>query len=86
MQRIESSIEASCRRYAKTQGALFLKISMLKGYPDRLMLHKGRYTWLEFKTTEGRLSDLQELRIHELQSLGARVIIIRSVTQFKEQF
>jgi hypothetical protein len=72
---------------------MFLKIQMLKGFPDRLLVGPSAltpgsalYAWIEFKTTRGVLSRLQEIRITELQSLGCLVYTVRSVEQFKDTF
>lgn len=49
----------------------------IKGIPDRLVLHKGQYFWLEFKGQRTRVTDIQ-LYMHQiLRAHGAKVFIVR---------
>lgn len=80
----ESSLERSCGRIAKHRDCLWLKIERRKGWPDRLLIKRGVYIWVELKTASGRLSPLQ-IKIREMLSRkGLRYEVVRSVQEFKE--
>lgn len=55
-----------------------LKLSGLKGIPDRLVVlpPDGRCVWVELKRKDGRLSELQKYQHTRLRKLGARVVVI----------
>lgn len=55
-----------------------LKIQMAKGWPDRLVLMPGGgAAFIELKRPKGgRLSLLQEKRIHDLRQMGFYVMVI----------
>lgn len=62
----------------------FVKRNPLAGFPDLLVIHKGRYMHLEVKTATGRISDKQQLTMMELKQHGAKVFIVRCVEDAKK--
>lgn len=51
------------------------------GLPDLLVIINGAVTFLEVKTTRGRVSRLQELQIDRLRAAGAAVFVVRSLEE-----
>lgn len=53
-----------------------------KGTPDRVVLSpNGRTTWLEVKTEEGSVSDVQERWHRKATRAGHRVFVVRSLSE-----
>lgn len=57
---------------------LCLKLSGLKGIPDRLVVlpPDGRCVWVELKRKDGRLSELQKYQHARLRKIGADVAVV----------
>lgn len=53
----------------------------VRGVPDRLILCKGRTIFVELKSDEGKLSDVQKYRIAQMKANGAEVYVIHSKEQ-----
>jgi hypothetical protein len=56
------------------------------GWPDTFYVKKGRCVFIEYKTPEGELSDIQEKRIAQLQEERMEVYVIDSVENLKSFF
>ena len=54
------------------------------GFPDLMVLHRGRVRFVELKTPKGRLSPAQEKTIEALRHMGFRVDVIRSLEAFEQ--
>lgn len=49
------------------------------GYPDLLAIRGGRAMWLEVKYGDGRLTELQAVRLKEVRNAGCVAEVVRSV-------
>lgn len=79
---LEKEIERKVANIAEDMGMFtaHIKSTGKKGFPDRLFVTKGGYTfYVEFKTLSGNLSQLQELTINKMEDRNADVSVIRSV-------
>lgn len=79
----ESDIEKRVCEFAKSHGWEPIKMSSAgrRGMPDRMMMRSGEAFFVEFKTENGRLSSLQELRAAQIKANGFGVYVIRSVSE-----
>jgi hypothetical protein len=86
--RSEASIEKSVCEYAKKLGCMVKKVQTgmggSAGWPDRLFHYHGRTWYIEFKRTGGKLTDLQKMRINELQTHKIHVYTIDDVELGKQ--
>lgn len=75
----ESAIEQAWSRKAVKKGWMSVKNIQvsLNGWPDRMYLKDGKVFFVEFKSSTGRLSDLQKFRIEQLRSKKFHVLIIK---------
>lgn len=82
----EKRIESYMRKKIKALGGDFLKFrSTVDGVPDRIaILPGGHIIFVELKTDEGDLSDLQEFMIDHLLDLGCEVDVIYGMEQAHE--
>lgn len=65
----------------KQMGGVCLKYSNagMVGYPDRICLLSGGVVfWVELKSKDGRLNEVQKIRIRQLRSMGHTVNVCRS--------
>lgn len=79
---LEKEIERKVATIAEDMGMFtaHIKSTGKKGFPDRLFITKGGYTfYVEFKTSNGNLSQLQEFTINKMENNNADVSIVRSV-------
>lgn len=55
------------------------------GWPDRIvMLPGGVLVWVELKRTKGTQAALQKYRAVQLERLGQKVVLLRSVSEVNE--
>jgi len=82
----ESGLEGRCRIVAELEGCLLIKLwPLLRGLPDRFLLAPcGRVAIIEFKSRTGRLSRHQRLMRLRLETMGFKVYVCRSMTEFRE--
>ena len=73
----EEVLEARLVKECKKRGILCLKLSAIKGIPDRLILVKGHHMWVELKTHIGSVTPEQRVWHSYLRKNGAHVIIAR---------
>lgn len=78
----ESVLELKIKKAAKDRGILSFKFVSpgQKGVPDRLFITKGGYQfYMELKSANGKLSDLQDAVIKTMISYGADVSVVRNL-------
>ena len=79
----EASIEATCREHATARGYMFVKVTSVVGFPDRmLVLPQGRAVFVELKQPGESLTRIQRHRAGELLDLSHRVYRVDSVGAF----
>ena len=86
----EKKIENSIKRYLDTLNAYYIKIHgsayMPAGTPDILSCINGRFVAIEVKREMGgRVSELQKLKLKQIEKTGGIGIIARSVSDVSER-
>jgi Holliday junction resolvase len=79
---LEKSIENRLVAKIKVMGGAAVKFTSpsSKGWPDRLVILPGnRIVFVELKTTKGKLSALQKLRIEFLTAMGCDVRVMYGI-------
>lgn len=77
----EKMIERYLCDSVKKMGGVCLKYSNagMVGYPDRICLLSGGVVfWVELKSKDGRLNEVQKIRIRQLRGMGHTVNVCRS--------
>lgn len=77
----EKMIERYLCDSIKQMGGVCLKYSNagMVGFPDRVCLLPGGVTlWVELKSKDGRLNEVQKIRIRQLRGMGHTVNVCRS--------
>lgn len=83
---LESYLERKCCNHAKSLQALSIKVGQL-GWPDRLFVTKeGKHIWVEFKIGKNKLSELQKVRIAELEAHNTPVHVVYDFETFVRLF
>jgi hypothetical protein len=59
------------------------KCTSIPGIPDVTVIYKGQYIGLEIKTNKGRLTKDQKVLHDRMVKVGAKVVIVRSVSDVK---
>jgi hypothetical protein len=82
---LESELEAYFRGQCVRLGLLTIKLNIMqnRGYPDRMVIHKGQVHFAELKTLTGRQTPLQKFRSSTLQERGFEVPVLRTKEQIK---
>lgn len=82
---LESKRQAKIIAKLKTEGWLCVKLikTSVNGIPDVLALKNGEAMFIEVKQPDGKLSELQNVRIGQLLALGFDVKVW---TDYKEDF
>lgn len=86
---LESSVESSCAKYAKTRGWFEVKIerASIRGFPDRIFVRRGEVIFVEFKRDEKEEPRPQQLKRHrDLIEHGATVLVVKNLEEFKIAF
>jgi len=84
---LEQQIQKKITTKLEQEGYFVLKIikANKNGYPDLIAIKNNITTFVEVKQPNGRLSELQKVRIQELRSKGINVKVwIDYDTDFKE--
>lgn len=83
---LESKIQASCLKYAKSKGWYVLKIIKcnISGFPDSVLFKNGVTLFVEYKTHKGVVSELQKYQQKLLEEQGFKYYLVRSLKEFKE--
>jgi hypothetical protein len=74
----EKQVEAGFARWCREQGLFCLKLAAISvsGFPDRtVLLPGGVMVCIEFKSSVGRTSKVQDQRIAALRKLGFEVLV-----------
>lgn len=80
MSEVEKQIENKVCKYAKNKGMLVYKFSSPnnRGVPDRIFIYNNKCFFIEFKGTNGKLSELQKIKIKEISEQGIDVFVVNS--------
>lgn len=65
----------------KARGRQLKARGLKKGFPDHLIFYRNRLLFIEFKSSDGRLSDEQVEMHQRLRAAGAMVVTCRSVEE-----
>ena len=78
---LESTLERRLVAGCKARGALCIKFAGgTPGMPDRLIIARGQYLWVELKRNGGKVSAVQRKVHAALRASGAQVIVSRGNT------
>ena len=77
----ERDIQGKVVGYARGLGVIARKLSFGEGWPDYMLLYKGRILFIEFKGSGGRLRPLQEYMGNLLRKEGFEVLLIESFAE-----
>lgn len=82
---LESKIQTKIKKKLELEGYFVTKLikTSTNGIPDLLAIKDGKATFIEVKQLTGVVSELQKLRIKELERYGCDVFIW---TDFKQDF
>jgi hypothetical protein len=82
---LEAELEAYFRGQCKRLGLLTIKLNLQqnRGYPDRLVLYKGKAHFSELKTLAGKQTPLQKYRASTLEAQGFSVPVLRTKDEIK---
>lgn len=77
MGRAEGYVENYLVKQAENAGMYVRKLVSPgnNGFPDRMVLHRGRVVFIETKSATGRLSAIQRKNIAKMASHGAEVCV-----------
>ena len=83
---LESKIQASCLKYAKSKGWYVLKVIKcnISGFPDCTLFKAGKTIFVEFKSEIGKQSELQKYQQKQLESQGFKYYLVNNLNNFKE--
>jgi hypothetical protein len=82
----ETQIKASCDNYLNRKGWICFRLRSVNGsgWPDCFYIRKGVVMFIEYKTPDGTLSDIQLKRITEIQEEQFDVYVIDSLEHLKK--
>jgi Holliday junction resolvase len=82
---LEQKIQSRIIKKLQAEGWLCLKIIKLSasGYPDLLCHRNGETMYIEVKRPNGKLSELQKIRIKELTNNGIKV---KAWSDYEQEF
>ena len=74
---LESKIQTKIKKKLEAEGWLVIKLirTSVNGIPDILALKNGKSIFIEVKQPNGKISEVQKLRIKQLQEQGFEVKI-----------
>ena len=74
---LESKIQTKIKKKLEAEGWLVIKLirTSVNGIPDILALKNGKAIFIEVKQPTGKISEVQKLRIKQLQEQGFEVKI-----------
>ena len=83
---LESKLQASCLKYAKSKGWYVLKVIKcnISGFPDSVLFKDGKTIFIEFKSEIGKQSALQVYQQKQLESKGFKYYLVNNLNYFKE--
>ena len=80
----ESVLQKKCRDYAETHGFFSLKNEKTSGIPDCFFFKDSRCFFVEFKSQNGKCSEIQKQQIHLIEQKKTKVFIVRTFKEFEE--
>lgn len=83
----EAVIQRQIIEYIERLGFYVVKIIQCNknGFPDLMVLIRGSAIFIEVKSANGKVSELQKYRHQQLSELGYPIIITSSLTHFKNE-
>lgn len=82
MDSLEKNLEKRLLTLVNDLGGLTLKLTFIKGIPDRLvLLPESRVYFFELKTKKGRLTNIQKWWLNKLTKLGFIAECVNSYSQ-----
>jgi hypothetical protein len=83
---LESKLQASCIKYAKSKGWYVLKIIKcnISGFPDSSLFKDGTTIFVEYKAINGTQSELQKYQQIQLENQGFKYYLVNNLNYFKE--
>lgn len=83
---LESKLQASCIKHAKSKGWYVLKVIKcnISGYPDCTLFKDGNTIFVEFKSEIGKQSELQKYQQQLLESQCFKYYLVNNLNYFKE--
>ena len=83
---LESQLQASCIKYAKSKGWYVLKVIKcnISGFPDLTIFKDGVTIFVEFKSEIGKQSELQKYQQKQLETQGFKYYLVNNLNYFKE--
>lgn len=78
----ESELQTKIIKHYEAKGYLVIKIiqSSKNGIPDLLLIKEGEHPFfIEVKTEQGRLSELQKYRIKQLEKCGCKTEVLSEI-------
>ncbi|MGI9570246.1 MAG: VRR-NUC domain-containing protein [Desulfobulbia bacterium] len=80
---LEKSIEKRCRLYVRRCGGWLVKLTWIKGIPDRMVLLPGGVIFfVEFKRPGEKLRKLQDYRRKQITKMGFTCLVLDSYEDF----
>ena len=73
----ERDVQGKVVGYARGKGVVARKLDFGQGWPDYMLLYRGRICFMEFKGTGGRLAALQEYVIGLLEKHKFDVAVVQ---------
>jgi VRR-NUC domain len=67
----------------KTRGMILKGMGLHAGWPDMVLLHRGRSCWIELKAARGSLSPEQKVVHEALRAAGGWVAVCRSTDEVR---
>ena len=82
----ESEIQSTCIKFLRFNGYKVIRLMNAgeRGIPDIMVIGTNDLFFIEFKTSKGRLSDIQIYQITDLQLRGFRTYVIRDIDELKQ--
>jgi len=77
----ERDIQGKVIGYARNRGVIARKLAFGEGWPDYMLLYRGRILFFEFKGSNGHLTALQVYMGNLLRKQGFEVLVIDSVAE-----
>jgi len=83
---LESKLQASCLKYAKSKGWYVLKVVKcnISGFPDSVLFKDGQTIFVEYKAINGTQSELQKYQQKLLENQGFKYYLVNNLNYFKE--
>jgi Holliday junction resolvase len=85
--KLESKIQSEIIKYLKNNDYTVIKIILCNynGCPDIIALKQGKTIFIEVKSEVGVLSELQKVRIAELEKQKFECYVVKSLNELKEK-